>query len=54
MRNVEKVLGIKLEPRTVEQKAHNDLSARALRSKDNAAGLTDLINEMAALRKKLG
>jgi len=50
----EKILGLRFQPRSVNEKAHKNLSTNVLIFKNKPAELSELINEMAILRKSLG
>ncbi len=51
---IEEILGLRLRPRTIEQLAHHELSSDALLIKHNPRILSDLIAEMAKIRRSVG
>lgn len=51
---LKEVVGLKLGPRTIEQVAHHELSSDALLIRHNPRILSDLIDEMAKIRRSIG
>jgi phosphoenolpyruvate carboxylase len=51
---IEKYLGKKLKPESVEEKAHHELVAQIYEKFEKKQSLTDLITESAILRKSIG
>ncbi len=52
--SAEKVLGLRFEPQTIDEKAHLVLTTQVLAAKDKPSELSDLITQTALLRKSLG
>jgi phosphoenolpyruvate carboxylase len=52
--SLEEVLDLRLRPRTIEEVAHHELSSDALLIKHNPRILSDLIGEMAKIRRSVG